>query len=73
MNVSARFIDDSHSIDCDRGPVKENEEEVQTSSFILEKPNQSLEETRFERSLECNVKRKYMDIGSVPFNKFSTQ
>ena len=39
-----------------KGPVKENEEEVETSSFIPEKLSQSLEETRLEQSLECNVK-----------------
>ena len=40
----------------EKGPVKENEEEVETSSFIPEKLSQSLEETRLEQSLECNVK-----------------
>ena len=56
-----------------KGPVKENEEEVETSSFIPEKLSQSLEETRLEQSLECNVKWEYMDFGSVPFNEFRTQ
>lgn len=73
INVSVRFIDDSQSNNCDRGQVKENEEEIQTSSFIPEKLSQLLKEIRFERSLEYDVQRKCMDIGSVPFNKFSTQ
>ena len=29
-------------MDCDKGPVEENEEEVETSSFIPEKLSQSL-------------------------------
>ena len=36
INVSVRFIADSKSMDCDRDPVKENEEEVETS-FLPEK------------------------------------
>ena len=38
-----------------------------------EKICQSLEETRLEQSLECNVQEKYMDIGSVLFNEYSIQ
>lgn len=45
-----------------KGPVKENEEEVETSSFIPEKLSQSLEETRLEQSLACYVLEKYMGI-----------
>lgn len=37
VNLSVRFIYDSQCIDCDRGPVEENEEEVETSSFMSEK------------------------------------
>ena len=32
-----------------------------------------LEVTRLEQSLECNVQGKYIDIGSVLFNEFSTK
>ena len=42
INVSVRFIADSKSMDCDRDPVKENEEEVETS-FLPEKHSQPLE------------------------------
>lgn len=42
VNVSVRFINDSQSMDCDKGPVEENEEEVETSSFIPEKRSQPL-------------------------------
>lgn len=38
-----------------------------------EKLSQSLEETKLEQKLECDLPGKYMDIGSVPFNEFSTQ
>ena len=35
-----------------------------------EKLSQSLEETKLEQKLECDLPGKYMDIGSVPFNEF---
>lgn len=38
-----------------------------------EKRNQPFEETRLEESFECNAQWKYMDIGPIPFNEFSTQ
>ena len=38
-----------------------------------EKRNQPFEETRLEESFECNAQGKYMDIGPIPFNEFSTQ
>ena len=37
VNLGVKFIYDSQCIDCDRGPVEENEEEVETSSFMSEK------------------------------------
>ena len=52
-------------MDCDKGPVEENEEKVETSSFMPEK--------LIQICLGCNVQGKGMDIGSVPFNEFSTQ
>ena len=70
-NVIVRFTDDSQSMDFDRGPVKENKKDFETSSFIPEKLNQPLEETTLEQSLEYNVQWKNMDVCSVPFNKFS--
>ena len=36
-NLGVKFIYDSQCIDCDRDPVEENEEEVETSSFMSEK------------------------------------
>ena len=72
INVSLRFIYDSQSMDRDKGPAEQNEEQVETSSFMLEKFSQPIEES-LKQSLECNVLGKYIDIGSVPFNEFSTQ
>lgn len=71
--MSVRFVDDSQSIGCDRGPVEQNGEAVETSSFMPEKPRNPLEETMLEQSLECNVEGKYMHIVSASFNEFSTQ
>ena len=50
-------------MDCDRVPVEENEEEIETSSFMSEKLSQPLEETRLEQTLVCNVQGKCMDFG----------
>ena len=44
------MIDDSKSMNCDRGPVQENEGKVKK-----EKLSQPLEETRLEQSLEWNL------------------
>ena len=63
INVIVRLIDDSKSMDCDRVPVEENEEEIETSSFMSEKLSQPLEETRLEQTLVCNVQGKCMDFG----------
>ena len=38
-----------------------------------EKLCQALKETRLEQILEFNLPGKYLDVGSVPFNEFSTQ
>ena len=37
-----------------------------------EKLSQALKETRLEQILEFNLLGKYVNIGSVPFNEFST-
>ena len=74
VSVSVRFIDDSQSMDCDREPAEENEEEVKTGTFMPEKISQPFEETRLEQSLEWSleVQAKYIGISSVSFNEFST-
>ena len=42
-------------MDCDRGPVEENEEKVETSSFVPESLNEPIKETKLEQSLGRNV------------------
>ena len=68
IDVSARLIDDSQSTNCGRGPVEENEEEVETSIFMPEKLSQPLEETKLEQILQF-IKNLWI----FAFNEISTQ
>lgn len=52
---------------------EENEEEIETSTFMTVKHSQPLAETKLEQSLECNVQGKSLDTESVSFNEFPRQ